>query len=166
MCTSGRMRAALAGIVALGVTAIAAAQDSKTLGELRLGNMASASDDAYYLNFGAGTVQGGAIFTLADFAFAVASNSAGTVAVAINVSITFVKAASAGTLTAEAEEVSVNPKLGTYTVRVLDDTRALIALACSNRSAGIGVGLPSADCVAKRMTYHGAGLPEAETKFR
>ncbi len=35
MCTSGRMRAALAGIVALGVTAIAAAQDSKTLGELK-----------------------------------------------------------------------------------------------------------------------------------
>ena len=35
MCTSGRVRAALAGIVALGATAIAAAQDSKTLGELK-----------------------------------------------------------------------------------------------------------------------------------
>ena len=31
---------------------------SKALGELRLGNMYSASDDAYYLNFGGGTVGG------------------------------------------------------------------------------------------------------------
>jgi len=31
---------------------------SKSAGELRLGNMASASDDAYYLNFGAGSVGG------------------------------------------------------------------------------------------------------------
>ena len=45
----------------------------------------------HHLN-GYGTVQGGAIFTLADFAFAAASNSHGTVAVAINVSITFMKA--------------------------------------------------------------------------
>ena len=45
----------------------------------------------HHLN-GYGTVQGGAIFTLADFAFAAASNSHGNVAVAINVSITFMKA--------------------------------------------------------------------------
>src|SRR5512144_2022568 len=45
----------------------------------------------HHLN-GYGTVQGGAIFTLADYAFAAASNSHGTVAVAINVSITFMKA--------------------------------------------------------------------------
>ena len=31
---------------------------SNTVGELRLGNMASASDDAYYLNFGGGSVGG------------------------------------------------------------------------------------------------------------
>ena len=37
------------------------------------------------------TVQGGAIFTLADLAFAAACNSHGTVAVAINVNITFMK---------------------------------------------------------------------------
>ncbi|MGO9000648.1 MAG: PaaI family thioesterase, partial [Limisphaerales bacterium] len=34
---------------------------------------------------GLGTVHGGAIFTLADFAFAAACNSHGTVAVALNV---------------------------------------------------------------------------------
>ena len=49
----------------------------------------------HHLN-GIGTVQGGAIFTLADFAFAAASNSHGTVAVAVNASITFMKAAGDG----------------------------------------------------------------------
>jgi acyl-CoA thioesterase len=34
-----------------------------------------------------GVVQGGAIFTLADFAFAVASNSRGKIALAINAEI-------------------------------------------------------------------------------
>jgi len=71
--------------------------------------------------------QGGAIFTLADFAFAAASNSHGTVAVAINVNITFMKAAKSGTLWAEAREVSKNFKLGSYIVEVKDDQGELIA---------------------------------------
>ena len=75
-----------------------------------------------------GTVQGGAIFTLADFAFAAASNAHGKLAVAINVSITFMKAASSGTLRAEAREVSVNPRLGSYTVNITDDQNPLIAV--------------------------------------
>jgi acyl-CoA thioesterase len=77
---------------------------------------------------GYGTVQGGAIFTLADFAFAAASNSHGTVAVAINVSITFMKAGQTGTLWAEAREISRNFKLGSYTVEVKDDQGDLVAL--------------------------------------
>jgi acyl-CoA thioesterase len=75
-----------------------------------------------------GTVQGGAIFTLADFAFAAASNSHGTVAVGINVSISYLKAARAGTLWADAKEISRNFKLGTYTVEVKDDAGDLVAL--------------------------------------
>jgi acyl-CoA thioesterase len=81
----------------------------------------------YHLN-GYGTVQGGAIFTLADFAFAAASNSHGSVAVAVNVSITFMKAARTGTLWAEAREISKNFKLGSYTVEVRDDKEELVAL--------------------------------------
>lgn len=77
---------------------------------------------------GLGTVMGGAVFTLADFAFAAASNSHGTVAVAINVSITYMKAATAGTLWAEAREVSRSFKLGSYTVEVRDDPGDLVAL--------------------------------------
>jgi acyl-CoA thioesterase len=81
----------------------------------------------YHWN-GIQNVQGGAIFTLADFAFAAASNSHGTVAVAINVNITFMKAAKDGTLTAEARELSKNHRLGSYQVEVKDDQGDLIAV--------------------------------------
>ena len=77
---------------------------------------------------GVDLVHGGAIFTLADLAFAVASNSHGTVAVAINVSISFVKAAREGVLTAEAREVSRNPKLASYSVTVTDEDGETVAL--------------------------------------
>jgi acyl-CoA thioesterase len=74
------------------------------------------------------TVHGGAIFTMADFAFAAACNSHGTVAVALNVSINFVKAAFPGmTLYADAKEVSKNHKIGTYDIRVTDEKGELIA---------------------------------------
>jgi acyl-CoA thioesterase len=76
---------------------------------------------------GLGTVQGGAIFTLADFAFAVASNSHGTAAVALNVSITFMKATSTGTLRADAREVSKNARVGVYAVEIRDDDGDLVA---------------------------------------
>jgi acyl-CoA thioesterase len=75
-----------------------------------------------------GIVQGGAIFTLADYAFAVASNAHGTVAVGINVSITYIKSTDSGTLTAEAQEVALNPKLASYTVNVTDEKHSLIAI--------------------------------------
>ncbi len=75
-----------------------------------------------------GSVHGGAIFTLADFVFAAASNSHGTVAVAINVSISYVKAASKGRLFAEAIEVAINSKLASYTVNITDEDGSLIAI--------------------------------------
>jgi acyl-CoA thioesterase len=76
----------------------------------------------------AGMVHGGAIFSLADAVFSIASNSHGTLAVAINVSISFFKAATGGTLFAEAKEVSINPKLATYLITVTDDGGDKIAL--------------------------------------
>jgi acyl-CoA thioesterase len=80
----------------------------------------------YHWN-GYGTVHGGAIFTLADFAFAAACNSHGTVAVAIDANITFMQASTTGTLYAEAHEVSKNFKLGSYSVAVKNDQGELIA---------------------------------------
>lgn len=75
-----------------------------------------------------GTVHGGAIFTLADTAFALASNSHGIPAAAINAHISYVKAATAGTLYAEAEEFSLNKKIATYMVTVTDDAGEKIAI--------------------------------------
>jgi acyl-CoA thioesterase len=73
-------------------------------------------------------VQGGALFTLADLAFAAASNAYGNAAVGINANISFVKAATKGILTAEAKENSINPKIATYTVNITDDEGDLVAI--------------------------------------
>ncbi len=88
---------------------------------------ASMKIEPHHFN-GAKTVHGGAIFTLADFAFAVASNSHGTLAMGINVNISFVKAATGGTLYAEAREQSRNPKLASYSVQITDDKNAVVAI--------------------------------------
>jgi acyl-CoA thioesterase len=75
-----------------------------------------------------GILHGAAIFSLADLVFAVASNSHGSVAVAINANISFVKAISSGRIVAEATEVSRNAKLASYTIRITDEQEQLIAL--------------------------------------
>ncbi len=77
---------------------------------------------------GVGTAHGGALFSLADFAFAVASNSRGLVAVALNTTISFVKAVSEGRLTATAREESLSPRIGVYAVEVKDEKGELVAL--------------------------------------
>src|SRR5512136_2738961 len=74
------------------------------------------------------TVHGGAIFTLADTAFALASNSHGVPAAAINAHISYLTAAHSGILYAEAEEFARNPKLASYTVQVTDENGAKIAI--------------------------------------
>lgn len=77
---------------------------------------------------GVDITHGGAVFTLADLAFAVASNSHGSVAVGVSATISFLKATNRGTLTAEAREVSLNPKLATYSVEVKDESDDLVAV--------------------------------------
>jgi acyl-CoA thioesterase len=81
----------------------------------------------HHLN-SAGTAHGGAIFSLADAVFSVASNSHGTLAVAINVSISFFKAVRSGMLFAEGREMSLNPKLATYLIDVKDEQGSAVAL--------------------------------------
>ncbi|BDG01166.1 PaaI family thioesterase [Anaeromyxobacter oryzae] len=76
----------------------------------------------------AGVVQGGVVFTLADLAFAAASNSHGTVALAVSATISFVKATRGGGLVAEAREEALSRRLSTCTVRVTDEAGALVAL--------------------------------------
>ncbi len=76
----------------------------------------------------AGVVQGGAVFTLADLAFAAASNSRGKVALAIEAHVTFLRPVRAGVLVAEAREESGSRRLSTCTVRVTDESGTLVAL--------------------------------------
>ncbi len=75
-----------------------------------------------------GTVQGGAIFTLADFAFGAASKTGGKVAVAVNTNLAFLKATRSGTLYAEATEISRSRKLSVCTVQVTNEAGELVAL--------------------------------------
>jgi acyl-CoA thioesterase len=75
----------------------------------------------------ANVVNGGAIFTLADIAFAVASNSHGQLSLAINVNITFLKGVSEGTLFATATEFDNPKKLGAYDVIVTNEKEEIIA---------------------------------------
>ncbi len=72
-------------------------------------------------------VHGGALFTLADLAFAVASNSHGQVALAINAHITYLQAVQTGVLYAVATEVDKPRKLGAYEVTISDEGGRIIA---------------------------------------
>lgn len=72
---------------------------------------------------------GGAIFSLADLAFALASNSHGTVALGIEASISYCRAATEGErLTAEATEEYLGKKTATYTIRVKNQDSKPVAV--------------------------------------
>lgn len=75
-----------------------------------------------------GMAHGGAIFSLIDAAFEVASNSHGTMAVALNMNINYLATPEKGTLlTAEAKEINRTKKTATYDIRATDDSGKLLA---------------------------------------
>ena len=76
---------------------------------------------------GGGVCQGGAIFTLADLAFAVATNSHGKLTFSINATINFFRSESKGFLYAEAREVFDHKKLPHCEVHVTNDNGVLVA---------------------------------------
>jgi acyl-CoA thioesterase len=83
----------------------------------------------HMLNFH-GIPHGGVIFSLADAAFAAASNSHGQVAVALDVDVHFVAAAQPGArLTAEATEEHLGRRTGLYRLAVTAEDGTLVALA-------------------------------------
>ena len=76
------------------------------------------------------TAHGGAVFSLADAAFAVASNSHGPLAVALEVSIHYVAPAYPGDrLVAEAREESQGRRIGVYRLQVTNQEGTLVAVA-------------------------------------
>ena len=85
---------------------------------------------------------GGAIFTLIDEAFQLACNSHGTVAVALNVSVTYHMApAPESRLRAEAKEIARTRKTGSYYITVQDQHGNLIA-SCQALAYRKGVPFP------------------------
>lgn len=74
-----------------------------------------------------GVVQGGAIFTLADYAFAAATNHSPQVALAIDCQLSFLQPTTEGTLWAETEQISDSKSLASYVVKVTDEQKRLVA---------------------------------------
>ena len=75
-----------------------------------------------------GMAHGAALFALIDEAFETAGNSRGTLAVALNMNVTFVGSPRPGsTLRAEAREVSLTRKTASYDIKVYDERGILIA---------------------------------------
>ena len=77
---------------------------------------------------GLGIPMGGAIFTLADFAFAVASNFDRDVYLSTSAEIRFLTPAQGGSLTAEAKPLHLGRRTCLYEVNVRDGTGALAAV--------------------------------------
>ena len=76
-----------------------------------------------------GIPHGGAIFSLADSAFAAASNSHGQVAVALSMTMNFLGTAALGTrLVAEAQELRKGHRAGFYQIMVKTEAGDLIAV--------------------------------------
>ena len=73
-----------------------------------------------------GSVQGGAIFTLADFTFAVATNAIEPT-VSLNNSISYIKPGKSGVLYATAKLKSETKRMCFYDIDVTDDNGVLIA---------------------------------------
>ena len=75
-----------------------------------------------------GMTHGGAIFSLIDEAFQLSCNSYGTVALALNVNVTYHKSPERmSTLRAVSEEVHRSGKTATYKIRVMDEKENIIA---------------------------------------
>ena len=80
-----------------------------------------------HLNAG-GVCQGGALFTLADLAFAAAANSHDQLTLSINANITFLRSAKEGYVYAEATEVFNHHRIPFIEVRITDEMGELIGM--------------------------------------
>ena len=75
-----------------------------------------------------GMTHGGAIFSLIDEAFQASCNVHGTVAVALNVAVTYHQPPARNSiLRAESKEIHRSHKTGTYDIKVTDENKNLIA---------------------------------------
>lgn len=83
-----------------------------------------------------GRVMGGAIYTLADFAFAVAANNEKVSTVSVQSNISFLGAAKGDTLIAVAQPIKVGRKISVYSITITDDLGTNVAYVTAT-GAGI-----------------------------
>lgn len=88
---------------------------------------------------GMGTAHGGAIFSLADMAFAAASNAAGVYWVNAQSSISYLEPGRVSPLRGEAVCVRRGHHLGVYDIRITDGAGTLVAVATVT---GCNTGVP------------------------
>ena len=77
---------------------------------------------------GVDMIQGGVIFTLADFAFAAAANAGGQVTVGIQVNVSYLRNSRGKKLKAEAKELSASQRIVNYQLDVFNEYDEHIAL--------------------------------------
>lgn len=81
---------------------------------------------------GGGVCQGGALFTLADLAFAAVANSRSNLTLSLNANITFLRTVTKGYVYAEAVEVFNHRKVPFVEVRLTDESGELVAMFTSS----------------------------------
>ena len=81
---------------------------------------------------GGGVCQGGALFTLADLAFAAAVNSHLVLTFSTSSNITFFQSVAQGYVYAEAREIVNHPRLPYAEVKITDEDGRLIAVFTSS----------------------------------
>jgi acyl-CoA thioesterase len=83
------------------------------------------TDDVANIN---NITHGGAIFSLIDEAFEISSNSHGTIAVALNMTVSFHRAPKKGeVLRAESKEIHLSRRTATYDIKVTEGEERLVA---------------------------------------
>ncbi len=88
-----------------------------------------------------GNVMGGLIFTLADFAFAVATNHQGTLTVTVSSTIEFIGTVRGERLVAKAVPDKVGRSMCYYTVDVEDDLGNKVArIICTGKRTSVSIG--------------------------
>ena len=92
-----------------------------------------------------GKAHGGALFALIDEAFETASNSHGTMAVALNMSVSYLASPQPGAvLTAAAREINRTKKTAVYEIKVTAEDNSLLA-SCQALVYRLGKPLPFLD---------------------
>ena len=77
-----------------------------------------------------GITHGGAVFSLLDVAFGSAANSYGTVAVAININVSYIKPSLNGNiLTTEAIEVTRSNRISNFNITVKNEKDEILAVS-------------------------------------